>query len=146
MTKVNPIPEGYHTITPYLIVPDPKALLDFIQKAFGAKVDSVMNGPDDTIMHAKAQIGSSKLMVAASSDKYPPSLGTYYLYTEDCDAWYHSAMAAGAESLREPTNEFYGDRSCGVMDGNGVQWWIGTHVEDVSEEEMERRHAEVQQG
>lgn len=143
MSKVNPIPEGYHTVTPYLVVPDPGALLDFIEQAFGAKIGHVSTRPDGTIMHADATIGNSKIMIAGSSEQYPPVPGMYYMYVEDCDTWYNQAIEAGAKSLREPTNEFYGDRTCGVQDSNGIQWWIGTHVEDVSYEEIARRQQEM---
>jgi len=137
-TTVNPIPQGYHTVTPYLTVKDAGALIDFMKKAFDAQETYRMAAPDGKVRHAEVRIGDSKLMIGGSDANRPSML---YLYVADCDAWYRRAIAAGAKSLREPTTEFYGDRSSGVEDAFGIQWWIGTHVEDVSPEEIARRAA-----
>jgi len=136
-----PIPEGYEGVTPYLTVPDVKKELDFIKKAFGAsKVEAFEVGGG--IMHADVVIGDSHVMIGPASEQWPSRPGTLYLYTTDCDAMYRSAIAAGAQSVREPTNEFYGDRSAGVVDAQGNQWWMATHIEDVPAEEMQRRAKE----
>lgn len=142
---VRPIPEGYQTVVPYLTIPDVAQELEFVKQAFGAKVVEAFD-MGGRIMHADAIIGDSHVMFGSSSDQWPPRPATLHLYVEDCDATYRSAMAAGATSLREPTNEFYGDRSAGVIDAQGNQWWMATHVEDVSKEEMERRAAEAGRG
>jgi uncharacterized glyoxalase superfamily protein PhnB len=142
---VKPVPEGYHTVTPYLTVPDVAQELEFLKTAFHAQVVEAMETPNG-IMHADVLIGDSHVMMGMAGGQWPARPGTLYLYSDDCDALYRAAMAAGATSLREPTNEFYGDRSAGVTDPQGNQWWFATHVEDVSPEEMQRRAAELGRG
>jgi uncharacterized glyoxalase superfamily protein PhnB len=139
---VKPIPEGFHTVTPYLMVEGASKLIDFLKQAFEAEEIYRQNMPDGTVMHAQVRIGDSMLMMSDATSQYEPMPTMIYLYVEDVDAVYNRALKAGATSLREPTAEFYGDRSGGVKDQFGNQWWIGTHIEDVSPEEMERR-AEV---
>jgi PhnB protein len=138
---VRPIPEGYHTVTPYLTVRSLPQLLDFVRRAFSATVVHQTNGPDGSPWHAEFRIGDSMVMAGQSSDKWPPLPGALYLYVPDTDAVYKQALAAGAESVMEPVNQFYGDRNAGVKDGNGNFWWIGTHVEDVPPDELQRRAA-----
>lgn len=139
---VKPIPEGYHTVTPYLIVPDVEGQIAFLKEAFDAEERSISRDGEGHIMHAEVKIGDSVLMMGESNDNLPPMPAMLHLYLEDVDAAYERAVAAGAASLREPTDEFYGDRAGGVQDAYGNQWWLATHVEDVSEEEMVRRMAE----
>lgn len=139
---VKPIPEGYQSVIPYLTVSDVARLLEFVTQAFDAKVVEKFE-IDAGIMHADVIIGDTHVMMGMAGDKWPPRPGTLYLYTEDCDAMYRRALDAGATSLREPVNEFYGDRSAGVTDPTGNQWWFATHVEDVSHEEMARRAASM---
>ena len=143
---VRPIPEGYHTVVPYLIVADVAKELEFVQKVFGAKITERMEKADGSVQHADVVIGDSHVMMGASSEQWAARPATLHLYVENCDELYRNAMAAGATSLREPTNEFYGDRSAGVVDAQGNQWWMATHVEDVSKEEMERRAAQHWKG
>ena len=140
--SVKPIPEGYHTITPLLLVKDAAKLIDFIIHAFNGKQKSRHDGPDGTVMHAEVMIGDSLIMLGEANEKFPSMPGTLYLYVNDVDSIYKQALLAGGTSLREPTTEFYGDRSSGVTDSFGNHWWIATHVEDVSPEEMERRQEE----
>lgn len=140
---VKPIPEGFNTVTPYLLVKGVSNVIDFLRDAFGAETLLEMPGPDGSLVHAEVRVGDTRLMMGEATDKWPPRPGGFYVYVEDCDAAYARAMAAGGTSLREPTTEFYGDRSSGVEDPAGNQWWISTHVEDVSEEELQRRHDEV---
>ncbi len=141
---VKPIPEGYHSVTPYLVVNGADKLLDFMKQAFSAEERMRMPRPDGSIAHAETQIGDSVVMVGESSEEVAPASATIHLYVEDCDATYERALGAGATSLREPTNEFYGDRMAGVKDAFGNSWWMATHVEDVSEEEMAKREAAQQ--
>ena len=136
---VKPVPEGYHTVCPYLTVSDATAQLEFLQRAFGARVVENMKGPDGRIMHADVVIGDSHVMMGQAGGEFAPTQASMHVYVPDCDAVYRAAVAAGGVSLREPETQFYGDRSGGVRDVNGNQWWISTHVEDVSKEEMERR-------
>lgn len=140
---VKPIPDGYHTVVPYLTVTDAGTLLDFVQRAFGAKVIEAMRGPDGQVVHADVMIGDSHVMMGLAHGDWKPTTSTLYLYVPDCDAQYRSAVAAGGKSVREPRTEFYGDRSGGVADPFGNQWWVATHVEDVSKEEMDRRMKEM---
>jgi PhnB protein len=138
---VKPVPEGYHTVTPYLIVEDANALLEFVRQAFNAKVNEEHRGPDGKVVHADFTIGDSHVMAAQGGDRWPATPGTVLLYVENADAMYEAALAAGGTSLQPMTTQFYGDRSGGVKDPSGVSWWISTHVEDVSKEELERRMA-----
>lgn len=141
-TPVKPIPEGYHTLTPILVVNGAQAMIEFMKKAFDAKVISLHGMPDGTVMHAEIQIGDSMLMMSDATGRYPATKVMLSMYLPNVDEIYKKALAAGGTSLREPTLEFYGDRSCGVLDMAGNQWWIATHVEDVAPEEMKRREAE----
>jgi PhnB protein len=136
---VKPIPEGYHTVTPYLIVKDADALLQFVKKAFGAEVKDEHRNQDGSIMHADVLIGDSHVMMGQAGGHWGESLGSIMLYVPDADATYKMALDAGATSVQEMKTQFYGDRSGGVKDPCGVMWWISTHVEDVSPEDMERR-------
>ena len=137
----NPVPDGYRTVTPFLIVNDGARMIEFLQAAFGAMVRGRMDAPDGTLAHAELKIGDSLIMMGQGSAEWPPMPCMIYLYLPDCDAVYHQALAAGAESLEAPTNKFYGDRNALVKDPCGNQWCIGTHVEDVAPEEMARRMA-----
>lgn len=136
----NPIPKGYGTVTPFLCVADAAKLIDFLKQAFGAELTFRMDRPDGAVAHAEVKIGDSTVMIGE------PAVGQelramLHLYVTDTDAAYRRAIAAGAESIREPADQFYGDRSAGVRDIWGNQWWLATHIEDVTPEEMERRMA-----
>ncbi|HTW38392.1 MAG TPA: hypothetical protein VMD49_07480 [Steroidobacteraceae bacterium] len=137
-TNVKPVPEGYQSVIPYFAVAEPKVLLEFIEAAFGAAVTLTMRQPDGTLQHAEARLGDCTLMMGRSPSSRP---NTLYMYVADVDAVYRRAMAApgAAKSLREPTNEWYGDRSAGVEDSQGNQWWLASHIEDLSPEELESR-------
>jgi PhnB protein len=144
MAQPKPIPEGYHNVQPYLIFNKCADALDYYVKAFGAKERMRFPAPDGKIGHAEIQIGDSVIMMADESpqmdafsvDHYGGSPVTLMIYTENCDAMYAQALATGATSLREPTDQFYGDRTAGVLDPFGYKWWIATHVKDLSIEEM----------
>ena len=148
MTK--PIPDGYHTMTPYLVVKGCARAMDFYTKAFGAK--EIFRLPmGDTIGHAEMQVGDSRFMLADESPQMgavAPSGGarvpvSLCLYVEDVDAVFRSAIAAGGKELRAVANQFYGDRSGMLTDPFGHSWNIATHVEDVSPEEMNKRMAAI---
>lgn len=141
-SPVQPIPDGYHTVTPYLLVEDAAGLIPFLERAFGATLLGRYDSPDGRLMHASLQIGDSKVMMGQAAEQWPAMPAMLHLYVEDVDAVYRRAVEAGARSIREPEDQFYGDRSGGVVDPAGNQWWITTHVEDVSDEEMARRHEE----
>jgi PhnB protein len=138
---VKPIPDGYRTVTPYLVVRDVPRLIEFVQQAFGATELMRHLRPDGSVMHAEVQIGDSRVMMGEAPPSSPPMPGCIHLYVVDTDALYHLALQAGATSLREPTDQFYGDRMAGVQDPAGNQWWIATHVEDVSPVDMALRAA-----
>ncbi len=135
---VNYIPDGYHTVTPTLIVKGAARLHEFLKKVFDAKVLLSVPGPNNTIAHSEVQIGDSRLMIADASPMFSAQSNSFYLYVPDCDAVYKTAVAAGAKSEREPKDQFYGDRNASVIDEWGNRWSMGTHVEDVSDEELDR--------
>jgi PhnB protein len=139
---VKPIPEGYRTLTPYLTVQGVAQVLEFLQKALDAEVIYRMEGPGGIIHHAEARVGDSMLMLGEAHGDWPSMPGSLYVYVPDVDTTYKRAIEAGATSIMEPANQFYGDRHGGVKDSAGNQWWIATHIEDVSPEEMKKRHDE----
>jgi PhnB protein len=136
---VKAIPDGYHSVTPYLVVPEVATLLDFLTQAFEAQELHRMPRPDGTIMHAEVRIGDSRVMLGEPMGDAPPMLGALYLYVNDVDAVYTRALHAGATSTSAPADPFYGDRSAGLKDPIGNQWWIATHQEDVPPEEIAKR-------
>ena len=137
---VKPIPDGYHSVTPYLVVQGVATLLDFLKQAFDAQeVHPPMTRPDGSIMHAEVRIGDSVVMMGEAMGECTPMPGTIYLYVNDADAVYQRALKAGATSTMEPADQFWGDRNAGVNDPVGNRWWIATHQEDVSPEDMAQR-------
>jgi PhnB protein len=136
---VNPVPAGFHTITPYLTVSDAAAMLDFLKRAFDVKEDHVMRGPDGTIGHADVTIGDSHLMFGQARGEWKAMPAQLYLYLADADAAYQKALAAGATSVQEMQTQFYGDRHGCVKDCCDNLWWLAMHVEDVSNDEIQRR-------
>jgi PhnB protein len=151
-STVRPIPAGYHTATPYLIVNNGAAALEFYKKAFGAAELFRMTKPDGRVGHAEIKIGNSVIVLADEvpemGARSPQSLGgspvSILLYVEDVDRVFNQAVAAGAKVQRPVQNQFYGDRIGGVADPFGHVWYIATHVEDVSPEEMQKRAAAAQ--
>jgi PhnB protein len=141
--SAKPIPDGYHTVTPYLTVPGLAKTIDFLKQAFDAEVRGIMERPGGVIGHAEVKIGDSIIMMGEPAPKgpYAPRPCNLYVYVPDVDAVYGRAIQAGGKSLGEPKDQFYGDRSGGVEDPSGNYWWIATHIEDVPEEEMTRRMA-----
>ena len=137
MTNINPIPQGFHSVTPYIIASDASKLIDFLKQAFDAKeIDRFET--ENSIMHAIVQIGDSKIMISGSNENMKPMPCFLYLYVENVDESYKNALLAGATSMREPADEFYGDRGAGVLDSTGNNWYIATHKKDVSREELKR--------
>ena len=143
--KVSPIPDGYRTITPYLLVEGAAAFIDFAKKALAAEVVSRADAPNGLVMNAVLKIGDSMLMCADPKPGNPPIPSMFYLYVTDTDAWYARAIAAGAESAMKPADQFYGDRNAGVKDSFGNQWWFATRVEDVSDSEIAKRAQALKQ-
>jgi uncharacterized glyoxalase superfamily protein PhnB len=141
---VEAVPHGYHTVTPYLIVKNAQGFLDFIVEALNGKVESKMNLPDGTIGHSSVRIGDSVLMVGEQMRDMPATSVMLYLYVEDVDKLFaHASKSKSATVLQEPRDEFYGDRAGCFSDEWGNKWWISTHVEDVSESELQRRQEQM---
>ncbi|MBV8784551.1 MAG: VOC family protein [Gammaproteobacteria bacterium] len=145
---VQAIPEGYHSLTPYLLVRGASAAIDYYRRAFGAVEVVRMPGPDDTVMHAEVRIGDCMLMLAdenpATPWRAPGAAGpavTLVLYVPDADQVFERAVGAGGKVERPLANQFYGDRTGTLRDPFGHVWTVATHVEDVSAEEMQRRMA-----
>jgi PhnB protein len=149
-SAVKPIPEGYHSVTPYLIVKGAAQAIAFYEKAFGAQELYRMQAPDGRVGHAEMRIGDSRIMLADEHPEVdarsPQTVGgtpvTIHLYVEDVDATVARAAAAGARITRAVADQFYGDRMGVLTDPFGHVWSVGTHKEDVSEEEIQRRAAE----
>ncbi len=155
--RVPPVPQGYHTITPHIIVDDGAGALEFYKKAFGAKERGRMAGPDGKIVHAEIQIGDSIVML---NDEMPPMqpgqpgvyksprraglvTGALFLYVSNVDAAFDRAEKAGCTVRQRPTDMFWGDRYGQVIDPYGHTWAFATHVEDVPPNEMEKRQREA---
>lgn len=140
MSDVKPIPQGYEGIIPYFSVTNATALLTFLERAFGAEELFRMAGPDGAIQHAEVRFHGAVLMLGQTPT---PRAGQIFMYVADVDSAYAKAMTApGAKSLRAPATQFYGDRSAGLEDAQGNQYWLASRVEDVSPAEMARRAAE----
>ncbi len=143
---VKPIPEGYHSVTPYLIVKDASKAIEYYKKAFGATEIMRFPGPNNTVAHAEIQIGDSRIMLAdPGQNEYrsPQELGgtpvSLMIYVNDVDKVFNQAVSAGAKQSRPIQDQFYGDRSGNLIDPFGHVWTVATHKEDVSEPEMQRR-------
>ena len=152
--STKPIPDGYHTVTPYLTVRNATAALDFYQRAFGATVLMRMDAPDGKIGHAEFLIEGSPVMM---SDEFPEmnaispeTLGgvasSLMIYLENVDARFAQAIAAGGVVERPVKDQFYGDRSGTLKDPFGHRWTLATHVEDIGPDEMNRRAAAAMSG
>ncbi len=136
---VKPIPDGYNSVTVYLAPNGAQKLLDFMKEAFGAEETVRMDGPDGKIAHCEVRIGDSVVMLGDNSGEDQPATASLHLYVEACDDAYNKAIAAGAKSLTPPADQFYGDRGARIVDPVGNHWWIATHVEDLTEEEIAKR-------
>ena len=142
--KVKPIPAGYHSVTPYLVVEGAPKLIDFVTRVFNAEEIARMNGPDGRVAHAEVKIGDSIVMMSDATAEFQPVASQLYVYVDDIDKTYKRALDVGATIVREPKTQFYGDRNATVKDPAGNIWGIATHVEEVSPEEIARRMKEQQ--
>jgi PhnB protein len=146
---VKPIPEGYHTVTPYLILDSASDAIDFYKKALGAEEVLRMEDPGGKVHHAEIKIGDSRIMLADEHPEIqalsPKTVGgspvTIHLYVGDVDGAVERAVAAGAKLIRPVADQFYGDRVGGIEDPFGYRWFIATHKEDVTMDEIRRRAA-----
>ena len=147
MAKVNPIPEGYHSVTPYLSIKGAAAAIDYYKKVFGATELFRMAGPDGKIGHAEIKIGNSPIMLADEFPEMefvsPQTLGGspvgLMIYVDDVDTMFKNAISGGGTEVKPLQDQFYGDRSGTLRDPFGHVWTVATHVEDIAPEEMERR-------
>jgi PhnB protein len=139
---VRHIPDGYHTVTPYLTVRGAPKVIEFLKQAFGAELShEPIKRPDGSIMHAQVKIGDSRVMIAEESDMAKATPSALYLYVPNVDAVFQQAVKAGGKTMTEPMDMFYGDRSGGVKDPSGNSWFIATHKEDVAPQELAKRAA-----
>jgi PhnB protein len=137
---VNYKPAGYHAVTPYLTVQGVNKLIDFLKGAFNAtEVKACHTTDDGTIMHAEVLVGDSWLMMGEANEQHKARPTNLYFYVPNVDEVYKQAIKAGGKSISEPADMFYGDRHGAVTDPVGNSWWIATHIEDVSPEEMKKR-------
>src|SRR2546428_14114406 len=144
-TKVKPVPERYPPVTPFLVVEGVPKLLEFLQKAFNSTELERVPRPDGTISHAEVRIGDSVVMMGEANAQSKPMPTMLYVYVEDVDAVYKRALQAGAKPVKEFNDDFYGEQAGRVADTAGKQWWIATHKEDVSSEELRRRMEDQEQ-
>lgn len=140
--KSENLPEGYHTITPYITLAKVQGLISFLKEAFDADEREVLKTDDGRIIHAEIQIGDSVIMMAEPTSDTEPVYGTFYMYVDDVDDVYQSALSAGANPLMEPADLYYGDRNAAVKDPFGNSWWIAARFEDVPPEELQKRARE----
>ena len=154
MANVNYKPDGYHSVTPYLAIRDARGAIDFYKRAFGAEQLFSLDMPDGKIAHAEIKIGDCVLMLSEENEQWgnrsPQSIGGspifLMIYVPDVDAAFKKALAAGGAQVKAVENQFYGDRSGTLKDPYGFQWTLATHIEDVSQEEVARRMAEMMKG
>ena len=135
-----PIPDGFHSVTPYLTVRGAEEVIAFLKQAFSAEVaHEPIKRPDGTIMHTAVKIGDTLVMIADESEMAKATPSSLYLYVQNVDSVYQQAVNAGGKPIMEPMDMFYGDRSGGVKDPSGNSWFIATHKEDVAPQELGKR-------
>lgn len=138
--SVKPIPEGHHSVTPYLTFRGAEKGIEFLRQAFGAEMaHEALMRPDGKIMHAEVKIGDSRVMIADESEQAKATESTLCLYVPDVDSVFQRAVKAGGKTIMEPVDMFYGDRTGGVKDPSGNSWMIATHKEDVAMPELKKR-------
>ena len=137
--QVKPIPDGYQTVTPYLMVKGADRFIAFMSTVFDAKVTEQLMKADGKIGHTELRVGNSLIMLSEVPDGRTPTPIMLYIYVEDVDAAVERAVKAGGSVIAAPSNQFYGDRAGSVVEPSGNTLWIATHVEDISPEELQRR-------
>ena len=139
---VKAIPDGYHSVTPYLVVTSCAQFIEFMSAVFDAKLTEQLMRSDGTIGHAEIRLGDSVIMLSEASESFAATPVMLHIYVEDVDRAFERAVRAGATEMAAPTQQFYGDRSCGVREPGGNTVWIATHIEDVAPDELHRRAAQ----
>ncbi|MEO8066860.1 MAG: VOC family protein [Flavobacteriales bacterium] len=142
VTGITPIPKGYHCLSPFLVLKDIAGFLDFLRNALDVQVVRTVAEKDGSVTYAEVRLGDSHLLMREPMGQHEPMPASLYFYVPQCDAVYKHVLAAGATSISEPTDRFYGDRNAGVRDKWGNIWWFATHIEDVNQAELERRNQE----
>ena len=138
---VSPIPSTHNTVSPYLVLDDVAGEIDFMKAAFGAEELERITLPNGKIMHAEMRIGDSVVMLGGAQEGFSARPGMMHVYCEEVDAVYAKALAAGATTIMEPQDQFYGNREGGVADPQGNQWWIGSRIEELTNEQLHERAA-----
>jgi PhnB protein len=147
ITKIKPIPDGYHSVTPYLVINKADKAIDFYKEVFGATASTLLKAPDNKVMHAEMELGDSKIMLCDECVEWnslsPLTIGgtavSMMLYVEDVDEVVNRAVAAGASLLMPVADQFWGDRMGTFIDPFGHKWSVATHIEDVLPEEISTR-------
>jgi len=139
MKKINPIPEGYQTVTPYIMVENVEEYSAFLHKAFNGIVQSSTKSANGKYLNVELKIGTSLVMIAEARGGFKPMPMSFYMYVEDVDSKYEQAIKNGAKSLNKPEDKFYGNRDCGVIDIKGNYWFIASMIEQLTEEEITKR-------
>ena len=142
-TTIRVVPEGYQTVTQSLVVKGADRLIEFLKEAFGAKEAGIFRMPNGKVAHAEVIIGDSRIMIGeAGSEIWEEAMPSrMYMYVKDADSTYRKALQAGGISIREPADQFYGDRTAAVKDPSGNIWTLAKHKEDLSQEEQMKRMA-----
>jgi PhnB protein len=143
---VKPIPPGYHSLTPSCAIERCAAAIELYGRVFDATLVVRLDAPDGSVAHCELQLGDSRFMMGEASAQAPRHTMALMLYVPDCDATFQRAIAAGFTVKEPPTLQFWGDRMARVVDPHGNQWFLGTHVEDVPEDELKRRMAKLYAG
>lgn len=151
--SVKPIPDGYHAVTPYLVMKNASDAIEWYRKVFHAEAHLRLDGPGNSVAHAEIKVGDSIIMLADECpdmgfygpDHYEGSPSHLMIYTEDVDKMFDAAVAAGAEALRPVNDQFYGDRSGAIKDPFGHQWTLATHIKDMTQEEVQKAADEMAQ-
>src|SRR5262245_7966304 len=141
MAKGIPLPDGYHSVNPYIVSTSGERLLAFLVEAFGGVEHERLDAKGGGVGHAEVRIGDSLVMLTDGADGTPPRVCSQYLYVDDVDRTFAAAVAAGGTPLIEPADQFYGDRLGGVVDPTGNTWYIATHLEDVAPDQLRARAA-----
>ena len=135
----NPVPKGYNRVSPYLTLNDVSSEIEFLCQVFDAKPKQQLRLPDGTVSHSEVVIGDSVVMMGKARDGESALQSMLYVYVADCDDTFKRALESGATSIIAPADQFYGDRSAGFIDPQGIQWYVASRIEDLSTEEMQKR-------